>query len=48
MRHTFITLMANESGCPLHQVAKICGTSITVMENHYLSRDSGIEQLPEI
>lgn len=47
-RHTFITIMANHSSVKLQQIATICGTSISVIENHYLSRDSGIKTLPEI
>jgi integrase len=47
-RHTFITIMANHSDYKLHQIAQICGTSITVIENHYLSNTSGIGLLPEI
>ncbi len=46
-RHTFITIMANESDLKLHQIAQICGTSIAVIENHYLSNTLGIVSLPE-
>lgn len=35
-RHTFITILANHSNLKLHQVAKICGTSINIIEQHYL------------
>jgi integrase len=47
-RHTFITIMANESDLKLHQIAQICGTSINIIEDHYLSNTSGIGCLPEI
>ncbi len=47
-RHTFITLMANKSDLKLHQIAQICGTSITVIENHYLGNNSSIKSLPEL
>lgn len=47
-RHTFITIMANYSGLPLHQIAIICGTSVKVIEEHYLGKSLDIESLPEI
>ncbi len=48
MRHTFITLMANETDLKLHQISQICGTSIDVIERHYLSKASCIENLPDV
>lgn len=47
-RHTFITIMANNSDLKLHQVAKICGTSIDVILNHYLATNVDIAYLPDI
>ncbi|MGK7947685.1 MAG: tyrosine-type recombinase/integrase [Xenococcaceae cyanobacterium] len=47
-RHTFITIMANNSNLKLHQIAQICGTSISVIEHHYLSNTLSIMTLPEI
>ncbi len=47
-RHTFITIMANQSDLKLHQIAQICGTSISVIEEHYLAKASGLQNLPEI
>jgi integrase len=47
-RHTFITILANHSDLKLHQIAKICGTSIKVIEEHYLAKASGLETLPNL
>ncbi|MGL5874212.1 MAG: site-specific integrase [Xenococcaceae cyanobacterium] len=47
-RHTFITIMANHSDLKLHQIAKICGTSIKVIEEHYLATNSNVASLPDI
>ena len=47
-RHTFITIMANHSDLKLHQIAQICGTSISVIENHYLANTIGTISLPEL
>jgi integrase len=47
-RHTFITILANYSDLKLHQIAKICGTSIKVIEEHYLAKASGLETLPNL
>ena len=47
-RHTFITIMANYSDLKLHQIARICGTSIKVIEEHYLAKCSGLDTLPEL
>lgn len=47
-RHTFITIMANESDLKLHEIAFICGTSPTVITNHYLGKTIGVQSLPEI
>jgi integrase len=47
-RHSFITIMANQSSLKMHQIAKICGTSMSVIESHYLDKNSGIKYLPEI
>lgn len=46
--HTFITIMANHSDLKLHQIAQICGTSINVIENHYLGKVVNIPSLPEL
>ncbi len=48
MRHTFITVMANYSDLKLHQIARICGTSIGVIENHYLGTSLTINTLPDV
>lgn len=47
-RHTFITILANHSNLKLHQVAKISGTSINVIEQHYLGTNVDILRLPDI
>jgi integrase len=47
-RHTFITIMANYSELKLHQVAKICGTTTKIIEEHYLATNVDIWQLPNI
>lgn len=47
-RHTFITIYANKSELKLHQIAKICGTSIKVIEEHYLAKASGLNSLPDL
>ena len=47
-RHTFITIMANKSNMKLHEIAFICGTSPTVITNHYLGKTIGVQSLPEI
>ena len=47
-RHTFITIMANKSNMKLHEIAFICGTSPTVITNHYLGKTIDVESLPEI
>ncbi len=47
-RHTFITIQANESDLKLQQIARLCGTSIKVIEEHYLGSDSGIALLSDI
>lgn len=47
-RHTFITILANHSNLKLHQIAKICGTSTKVIEEHYLATNADISQLPNI
>lgn len=47
-RHTFITILANFSELKLHQIAKICGTSIKVIEEHYLAKASGLDSLPDL
>lgn len=47
-RHTFITIMANNSDLKLHQIAKICGTSTKIIEEHYLATNVDISSLPDI
>lgn len=47
-RHTFITIQANHSDLKLQQIARICGTSIKVIEEHYLASDSGVAFLSDI
>lgn len=49
-RHTFITIMANhpDSDLRLHQIAKICGTSTKVIEEHYLGTNADIAFMPNI
>lgn len=47
-RHTFITILANHSDLKLHQVAKICGTSTKVIEEHYLATNVDISRLPDV
>lgn len=47
-RHTFITILANQSDLKLHQIAQICGTSINVIEQHYLGTSVNINSLPEL
>ncbi len=47
-RHTFITIMANKSNLKIHEIAIICGTSPTVITNHYLGKAIDIQVLPEI
>ncbi|MUL37976.1 site-specific integrase [Gloeocapsopsis dulcis] len=47
-RHTFITILANHSDLKLHQVAKICGTTTKMIEDHYLATNVDIMQLPNI
>lgn len=47
-RHTFITILANHSDLKLHQVAKICGTSTSIIEKHYLATNIDLSQLPDI
>jgi len=49
-RHTFITIMANhpDSNLRLHQIAKICGTSTKVIEEHYLATNVDIAFMPNI
>ncbi len=47
-RHTFITIMANHSDLKLHQVAKICGTTTKMIEEHYLATNVDIWELPNI
>ena len=47
-RHTFITIMANQSNLKLHEIAFICGTSPTVITNHYLGKTISVQSLPEI
>jgi integrase len=46
-RHTFITILANHSDLKIHQIAKICGTSVKVIEEHYLATNPDIMSLPE-
>jgi len=47
-RHTFITILANNSDLKLHQVAKICGTSTNVIEEHYLATNVDVLRLPDV
>ncbi len=47
-RHIFITILANNSNLKLHQVAKICGTSIKVIEEHYLATNVDILRLLDV
>lgn len=47
-RHTFITIMANKTNLKLHEIAIICGTSPTVIINHYLAKSIDVQSLPEI
>lgn len=47
-RHTYITILANHSDLKLHQIAKICGTSTRVIEEHYLGTNIDIAKMPDI
>lgn len=47
-RHTFITILANNSDLKLHQVAKISGTSTKVIEDHYLATNVDILRIPDV